>query len=127
MKKLYVILACENLSDEQILDIRQVVKGDLEYALAEELELILPDDNGVPSQIAALMGADLVILRDGFQFSQDARVVHFAASNYVGENMHEEDWVEAMKQERAHEDEILRGGFGRDHGIEEAQDETVPS
>lgn len=105
MKKLYVITSYSGRTDEEIAEIREALRARVEAALGEEVVLVEPTEGlkRVSSEIDGVMKADIVMLSKGFEYSMPSRVVHFAASNYLGSEMHEEDWLEGLEEFNAEE------------------------
>lgn len=141
MKKLYVITSYSGRTDEEIAEIREALRERVEAAIGEETVLLEPTPGlkRVSSEVDGVMKADIVMLSKGFEYSMPSRVVHFAASSYLGADMHEEDWLDGLEQFNAEEaaaweeyrktldPDIQDDDFGGSSIGQEVQDESVPA
>ena len=112
MKKLYVIVSPEGRTPEQISDIREQIRSDVEDGMLEDIQLVLPTQGlqGVTADVDAVLKADIVVSTQGSMYNKDCRICNFVASEYVSYGVYEEDWVtsiiEEQRRQRAEEDAI---------------------
>ena len=107
MKKLYVIVSPEGRTPEQISDIREQIRSDVEDGMLEDIQIVLPTQGiqGVAADVDAVLKADIVVSTKGSMYDKDCRICNFVASEYINYGVYEEDWVEALLQNRREEQE----------------------
>ena len=105
MKKLYVVVSPDGRTPEQVDEIRQRVRADVEEGLVEYIVLLLPTEGieGVAADVDAVTKADIVVTTRNSMYNRDCRICNFVASEYVSYGVYEEDWVEAIVEERRKE------------------------
>ena len=126
MKKLYVVVSPDGRTPEQVAEIREQVRSDVEEGLVEDIVLLLPTKGieGIAADVDAIVKADIVVSTQGAMYNRDCRICNFVASEYVSYGVYEEDWVtsiiEEQRRQRA-EDEAIESAE------QEVQDEDVPA
>lgn len=110
MKKLYVIVSPDGRTPEQVAEIREQIRSDVEDGMLEDIQLVLPTQGlqGVTADVDAVLKADIVVSTQGSMYNKDCRICNFVASEYVSYGVYEEDWVtnllEQRREERARND-----------------------
>ena len=122
MKKLYVIVSPEGRTPEQVSDIREQIRSDVEDGMLEDIQLVLPTQGiqGVAADVDAVLKADIVVSTQGSMYNKDCRICNFVASEYINYGVYEEDWVANLLEQRREE-------RARNEEPEEEQDEAESS
>jgi len=105
MKKLYVIVSPDGRTPEQVADVRERVRLDVEEGLLEDIRLMLPTEGieGVAADVDAIVKSDIVVSTQGSMFNRDCRICNHVASEYMEFGVYEEDWVASIVKERHEE------------------------
>lgn len=130
MKKLYVIVSSDGRTPEQVADIRERVRLDVEEGLLEDVRLMLPTEGieGVAADVDAIVKSDIVVSTQGSMFNRDCRICNLVASEYMQYGVYEEDWVEGIVAERRKvREQEDQESLANEIEDEEVQDESVPA
>ena len=107
MLKLFVIVSPDGRTPEQVNEIRQRIRSDVEEGMLEDIVLVLPTQgmDGVLADIDAILKSDIVVSTYGSMYNKECRVDNFVASEYISYGVYEEDWVNNLLEERRRERE----------------------
>ena len=107
MLKLFVIVSPDGRTPEQVNEIRQRIRSDVEEGMLEDIVLVLPTQGmeGVLADIDAILKSDIVMSTYGSMYNKECRVDNFVASEYISYGVYEEDWVNNLLEERRRERE----------------------
>ena len=105
MQKLYVVVPTAGRTPEQVMEIREQVCSDVEEALMQDIELLLPTEGieGVAAEVDAVSNANIVVIMDDAMYDKVCRVCGFVASEYVDYGVYGEDWVRSIVEQRRSE------------------------
>lgn len=122
MKKLYVIVSPDGRTPEQVADVRERVRLDVEEGLLEDVRLMLPTEgiDGVAADVDAIVKSDIVVSTQGSMYNRDCRICNHVASEYMEFGVYEEDWVASIVNER-HEEQAKEDGERIDSGAEDEE------
>jgi len=106
MKKLYVIISSRGRTPEQVANIREQIRQDVEEGLMEDIRLSLPPEGSVDvsGDVYAILRSDITVSTEGSMFDRDCRICNHVASEYMEFGVYEEDWVASIVKGR-HEDQ----------------------
>jgi len=130
MKKLYVIVSKIGRTEQQVADIREQIRQDVEEGLMEDISLSLPPESieGVAGDVYAITQSDIVVSTQGSMYDRDCRVCNLAASEYMQYGVYEEDWVEGIVAERRKvREQENQESLASELEDEEVPDESVPA